>query len=1130
MRFRILGSVQVWQEDRPIAIGGPQQRALLALLLLSANRVVPVERLIAALWGDKLPADARALLQSCVARLRRVLSAGDPAGQSLVTRAPGYLIRVGPGELDLDRFEELTAAAHRLTATGTTESLSQASERLTEALALWRGPALSDIELAAGRATADGLEERRLAALEERIDVDIRLGRHSGVIGELREHIEAHPMRERPRALLMVALYRSGRQAEALAVYADTRRMLVDELGIEPGLELRRLHQAILTNRDVAVTDEVGPPAAARTPTPRQLPPPVRHFAGRAAELATLTSLLDETAAGSGTVVISAIAGVAGVGKTALAVHYGHRAADRFPDGQLYINLRGFDAAGAAVDPAEAVRTFLDALDIAPERIPADLAAQTALYRSMLAGRRMLIILDNARDAEQVRPLLPASPGCLAIVTSRSGLSSLVTAEGAQLITLDVLSTVEAHGLLAKRLGAGRVEAEPDAAAEIVERCAGLPLALALVASRATSHAGFPLAALADELRRTAGSLDAFADPEPATDIRAVFACSYRTLSPAAARLFRLLGLHPGMDISADAAASLAGLPAAEIRVALAELAHAHMVTEHVPDRFILHDLLRVYAAEQARAVDAESEREAAIDRLLGWYWDTADAATSLLYPHVVRLPRPRLDAPLSPPVLPNSGAALAWLDAERRNLLAVGRLAASASRLAAGVGRRSFAWLLSDALRPYFATRMYVADCLAMAGTALAAARAEDDVAAQAAAELSLGGAKRLVGRYPDAIDHYTRALDLARRAGWTDGEAPMLGSMATTYVYLGRLSEAVDLFTQALTECQRTGDLAGAGRNLMGTGLALLYLGRLQDASDHVVRAMDTFRQLGSRRSEAITFLNLGVINHELGRLDTAGEHLARASDLFRERGDRLAGADAMRALAAVHRDIGDHRRALELADAALSSAQETGGLWVETDALNTCGSIEQRLGRSGSALGRHERALALARRAGAASQEVEALVHLVAAYHGLGDADQARRYADEALAGSRRAGYRVLEGRALAALAAVELEEGGLDRAADLAGQAVAIQREAGHRLGEAAALVLLGHALRHTDPGAAEIHWRRAYDLFVDVGTPDAVDVRNLLDRLSLSAAPGGAAAPLARSAGPRRPRGSRSAPR
>ncbi|HEU4426572.1 MAG TPA: BTAD domain-containing putative transcriptional regulator [Pilimelia sp.] len=1093
MRFRILGSVQALQGDRSITVGGPQQRALLALLLLSANRVVPVEHLIAGLWGDQPPGDARSLLRGCVARLRRALSAVDATGQSLMTHPPGYLLRVGPGELDLDRFEELTAKAHRLVATDTAESLRQAAELLTEALALWRGPALSDIELAAGKAAAAGLEERRLAALEERFDIDVRLGRYSSVIGELQQHVAAYPLRERPRALLMVALYRGGRQAEALAEYAGTRRMLVDELGIEPGPELQRIHQAILTNHDEAV----GQPAPIRTPTPtpkpRQLPPPVRHFAGRSTELAALAALLDETAADGGTVVISAIAGLAGVGKTALAVHYGHRVADRFPDGQLYINLRGFDATCPAVGPAEAVRVFLDAFDVAPERIPADLAAQTALYRSLLAGRRMLVILDNARDTEQVRPLVPGSPGCLAIVTSRNQLSSLVTNEGAHLTTLDVLSAPDAHRLLTQRLGARRVAAEPDAVAEIIARCAGLPLALALVASRATRHAGFPLAALADELRRTAGSLDAFADPEPTTDIRAVFACSYQALSPGAARVFRLVGLHPGTDICADAVAALAGLPVEETRTVLAELTHTHLMTEHAPGRFNLHDLLRVYAAEQARAVDAEPEREAAVGRLLTWYWYTADAATCLLYPHVARLPQPRLDAPTSAPEIHDSCAALRWLDTERRNLLAVGDLAARA-------GPRSFAWLLSDTLRAYFSARMYTEDWLAAAGTALTAANAEGDAAAQAAAEFSLGSANRVLGRYQRAIDHYTRALDLARRARWTDGEAPMLGSMATTYLYLGRLTEAVDMFRQALARCQRTGDLAGAGRNLMGTGLALLYLGRLRDAADHLVRAMAMFRRLGSRRSEAITLLNLGVINHDLGRIDTAFEHLARALDLLREVGDRLAEADALRALAAVHCDIGDHRRALELAEIAVGSARDTGNPWVETDALNTCGAIEHRLGRHESARDRHQSALALARRSGASAQEVEALVHLVAAHHGLGDADKARRYGEEALAASRRAGYRLLEGLAVAALAAVELDAGGLGRAADLARQAIVIQRETGHRLGEARALVLLGHTSRLTDPGAAEAYWRQAYDIFADAGTTDTGDVRALLCQL------------------------------
>ncbi len=1088
MRYRILGSVQVWQDERPLAMGGPQQRALLALLLLSANRVVSIDQLIADLWNDQ-PANARALVQGCVARLRRALG-DDAAAQPLLTRPPGYLLRVGPGELDLDRFEELTATASRLGATNSSPALRQAAELLTDALALWQGPALSDIELDSCQTAAAGLDERRLAALEERIGIDLRLGRHARVVGELQAHTTAYPLRERARALLMVALHRGGRQAEALAVYADTRRLLVDELGIEPGPELRQLQRDILANREVSIGGPIEPDAAAPVPTPRQLPPPVWHFVGRADELTALTAVLDEAAAAGGTAVTSVIAGTAGVGKTALAVHWAHRSAERFPDGQLYVNLRGVDPAGSVVPPADAVRAFLDALGVPPHRIPADLAAQTALYRSTLAGRRVLVVLDNARDSEQVRPLLPGSPGCLAIVTSRNELSSLVTAEGAHPVTLDVLPEADAHDLIAHRIGPQRAAAEPDAIREIITRCAGLPLALAIVASRATSHASFPLAALAGELRQTTGRLDAFADHEPATDIRAVFACSYRTLSVDAARLFRLTGVHPGPDISAGAAAGLAGVPTDRVQELLAELAHAHLLTEHAPGRFSAHDLLRDYAAEQARAIDAEADRTAAADRMLTWYRHAADAAVRQLYPHMLRLPQPPSEPPPAAPEFRDGAAALAWLDAERRNLLAI-------ARYAADNGPRSVAWLLADALRPYFTARMYTADWLDVSGVGLAAAQAEQDIAAQTAAELSLGNAYQSLSRYEQTIEHYSRALTHARQSGWTDGQAAVLGNLGNVYMFLGRLPDAIDLFETALSLHETTGHVADQARSLGGSGIVLQHLGRLPEAADHLGRALDLFRQLGSRRYEAVALTSLGEVYHDLGRLDVGAEHLIRALGLLRETGDDRGEANALRLLAAVYRDTGDHRHALTLADATLNLIRDTGDRWVETHTLNTRASIEQRLGQHRSACDGHRRALDLGRRTDNVYPQIEALIGLIAAHQHLGELGNARTCADEAVAISRRLGYRLMEGRALTALAAVDAGEGRYGAAAVIGQQALDIHQDTGHRVGSARTHLLLGHALRPTDPDVAADHWQRALDLFADIGMPEADDVRALL---------------------------------
>ncbi|HEU4423406.1 MAG TPA: BTAD domain-containing putative transcriptional regulator, partial [Pilimelia sp.] len=568
--------------------GRSRQERTLAALLLDANQIVPVGRLVDAVWDDEPPRTARKLIQNSVSALRQQLA----GSAEVVSSSAGYLLRVPDGQLDLTIFEEATARARRSAAAGDAAS---AVEDLRTALALWRGPALAGLTGRVIEARAASLDEARIAAIEECLTQELTLGRHHEVAGELSAAVTDHPLRERLVGLLMLALHRSGRRAEALMAFQQLRARLAEELGLDPGAELCRLHEAVL--RADPTLDPV-PPAALGAPTaapvPAQLPADVPDFTGRDDHLKQLDKLATDPGTVT-TVVVTAISGTAGVGKTALAVHWAHRVSDRFGDGQLYVNLRGFDPSGSVMDPAEAIRGFLQALAVPPESIPGSLAAQVGLYRSLLAGRRMLIMLDNARDAEQVRPLLPGTPGCLVVVTSRAQLPGLVTA-GAHPLTLDLLAPAEARDLLTRRLGADRLAADPDAVDEIITRCARLPLALTVVAARAAYSPSFRLATIAAELRHTRGGLDAFDSGDTATDVRAVFSWSYRALSPDAARLFRLLGIHPGPDISTPAAASLAGIPPDQARPLLAELARAHLITEHRPGRYAFHDLMRAYA------------------------------------------------------------------------------------------------------------------------------------------------------------------------------------------------------------------------------------------------------------------------------------------------------------------------------------------------------------------------------------------------------------------------------------------------------------------------------------------------------------------------------------------------------
>ncbi|WP_210594210.1 BTAD domain-containing putative transcriptional regulator, partial [Streptomyces sp. GESEQ-35] len=512
LRFAVLGPVRAWRGERELDLGSPQQRLVLAALLLRRGRPATVAELVDAVWGDRAPPAAVSVLRTYASRLRKVLEPGRDAGESpqvIVSAADGYLARVPEHSLDLGVFEQRVAEAKKLRAEG---EVPAAAELLHTALDGWEGTPLAGLPGPLAETERSRLAEERLTTLETRLDVDVQLGRHNAVIAGLTALAGEHPLRERLCRLLMLALYRSGRQAEALAAYRRTRSTLVAELGIEPGASLQELHDRILA-ADASLTpsapeeeaDTQESPVAGYPARPAQLPADLAAFTGRQAELEQTQALLSDEGERPSTVVISAIGGMAGIGKTTLAVHWAHRIAHRYPDGQLYINLRGFDPTGTVMPPEEAIRVSLDALGVPPRRIPGSLDAQAALYRSLLTNRRMLILLDNARDTEQVRPLLPGSPGCLVIVTSRSQLTGLIANDGAHPLALSPLTPAEAHGFLARRVGAARLAAEPEATHEIIARCARLPLALAVVAAHAATHPGFPLDAVAKKLHDSQG-------------------------------------------------------------------------------------------------------------------------------------------------------------------------------------------------------------------------------------------------------------------------------------------------------------------------------------------------------------------------------------------------------------------------------------------------------------------------------------------------------------------------------------------------------------------------------------------------------------------------------------------------
>src|SRR6266487_2502145 len=724
-----LGPLEAWRDGAPLSLGPPARRAVLGMLLLAPDVLVRRDTIIDVLWGEAPPRTAVGLVQAHVSRLRRVLeprkhSAGDDGMIKAVSSV--YKLSLSGTELDLLVFRDLAARAAAARAGGDDVT---ACELYEQAIALRRGDPLADVDVLSGHPGVTLLRQQLTSVLLRYAEVACALAQYRRVLPRLQALAAAEPLNEPAHAWLMIALAGSGQQAAAIHVYEDLRLRLDRELGLYPGEELTEAHLRVL-RQDIHAgsTRRAHPHRTAQAGmhvVPRQLPAASPHFTGRESELNALSGLLEPEPDKTRGVVIAALTGMAGIGKTALAVHWAHQVADQFPDGQLFVNLRGFGPSGVAVAPSAAISGLLSALGVPAPLIPADMAARAALLRSRLAGRRMLIVLDNAQDAEQVRSLLPGAPGCLVLVTSRNRLTGLAAAEGARLIPLDVLTDWEARDLLIRRLGAGRVMAELTAVRELAELCARLPLALSDVAARAASRPRLPLSGLAASMRDERGRLDALETGESATSVRMVFSWSRDRLSQLARRMFGLLGTHPGPDITVPAAASLAGLPRSLAHVALAELCDQHLITEHVTGRYMCHALLRIYAAEAAPVRDSVADRRAAMHRVLDHYLHTANKASAALYPQSVQLTCGQPMPGVRPEEIVGPAQAAQWFENERHVLLA-------AIDQAASEDYAPHAWALPHAVGPFFQGEEYWRKLTAAQRSALAVAGELGDLGGQ--------------------------------------------------------------------------------------------------------------------------------------------------------------------------------------------------------------------------------------------------------------------------------------------------------------------------------------------------------------------------------------------------------------
>jgi DNA-binding SARP family transcriptional activator/predicted negative regulator of RcsB-dependent stress response len=969
MRFRLLGPLEVRDGDGWRGIGAPKWRSLLAALLINAGQIVSTDALIDEIWGDEPPAKAANLVSIYVLRLRRLIEEDGSDGSVLVTRAPGYQLLADKAQTDVQQFEAMVRDGRRALAAKEPE---QAAGHLAAALALWRGSVLADVpRTGLVEAEAERLARLKLDAAELRVTAELACGGHAQVVHDLRRLLADNPLREGLWLLLMQALDGSGRHAEALESYGQARAVIAEELGVDPGPELRRLYARLLAE-DSSDTPDSGPagiisagtvpastsqpaaastqastqpspqsstrlPPAARAPgaqppagqqstdpqptaaqqqqfadqqagtqtqCPAQLPADVADFTGREDQVTHLCTVLAAASAiNDGAVRIALVAGYGGLGKTSLAVHAAHKVRSEFPDGQLYVDLLG--ATAHPLVPADVLARFLRDLGVDGREVPLDEAERAARYRTRLAGRRILVVLDNARDAAQVRSLLPGSSSCAVLITTRNRMPDLASTK---LVDLNVLDDDEALSLFTKVVGDERPVAEPEATADVLLACAGLPLAIRICAARLVTRSGWTIGTMADRLRDEHRRLDEMTAGDLA--VRASFEVSFASL-PAAARrgadpalAFRLLGLWQGPTISSAAAAALFDTTEDRATDVLEILVDAHLLESKTPDRYKFHDLLRVYSSERAVSDLPSDDRQSAVKRLLAWYMRTADTAATRVSPYRYDIPlEPAADAP-SALAFATSKDALDWYDSERVNIV-IG------TRQAAACGLHDIAWRLPAPLLNIFDSR----------------------------------------GNWSDCITSHRIALDSARQAGNRQGEAWVLNTLGEA---LGRTSdnEGISYIEQAIAIRREIGDRRGEAQAANNLADVYTRLGRLDEALELLRRGLERNRQVGFRYGEGIALVNLGDVLLGLKRADDAINCLEQARSVFEDIDDADGTGYALHWLGRCHVFLGRDVEALDCFQRGLASHQAAGNRHRQAITLRQIGGTQARLGRTGDA----------------------------------------------------------------------------------------------------------------------------------------------------------------------------------
>jgi DNA-binding SARP family transcriptional activator len=881
--FRVLGPLSIELEGRSLTAGGAQRRAVLALLVLERGRSVSSDRIILQLWGDRVPASAKTQLHGHLSALRRSL--GGPVG-GIVTTAHGYLLEGEPHQVDAELFSAGAHRGHALLAAGDAE---EAATELRKALGHWRGPAYADVSIESVRAAAERLEEDRLLALQDRVEADLALGRHAELIGELEELVAVQPLREALRGSLMVALARSGRRADALGAYRQWRALSIDEHGCEPSAQLQSLHEAIL--RDENDTAAPRPTIDVRTPVdplvrPAQLPIANQSYVGRQDVLDELNKCLSENA-GRGPA-IAAIVGPAGVGKTALATHWAHGAADRFPDGQLYLDLHGYSPS-PPMTASQALVRLLRSLGARPDQIPLDEDEAASRYRTLLAQRKVLVFLDNASSTAQLRPLLPPGTGSMALITSRDRLTGLVAAHSTRRLPLAPLSLVESRQLVGAVLGE-RAAAEPAALDELCDLCDRWPLALRIAAANLHDNPYRSISSYNGEVSRSGPLRTLSVAGEEHAGVKVAFDLSYEGCRPEAQRAFRLLGLTQGPDISSAAAARLLSTDEDRARQLLDLLASAHLVEHSGPDRYRLHDLIRTYAYSRAVAEETSAGRTDAIHRLLNYYVDTTDAADRLIMPLRPRPQESRTDGPADR--FDSTGEAVGWLESERGNLLA-------ATQQAQQLSLWDLAWKLPAAGLSFYYRYKYWAEQMEMAQIGLDAADRLNEPTGKIYNTMALALANMDLGKYGRAIGYYRRLLKISKEIGHPWAHEMSLIGLGVALRNADRDAHSVPYLLQAIEVAGRIGDDWAKGIALHNLGEAYRKLRTYETAFEHYRQSLLVRRRLGERHGEAWVLHDLGQTHLDLGQLVEAEQSFCESLAIRRDIRDQPGEACTLYAL---------------------------------------------------------------------------------------------------------------------------------------------------------------------------------------------------------------------------------------